>query len=248
MTTKQKFSLRTLLSWHRYAGLGVAILAIHLAITGILLNHTSELGMNQHYIGNKTILKWYGIKLPVKLPGYQVEDNWLTYWDNTIYFNDRRIARSHRPLIGATQTSHFYALATTEEIWLLTVDGEVIEKLSSPGEKLGDILSIGQLDQHIVIKTTQGIFKADKDLVAWQPTTDQDIKWSVQQNIPHMLMESLFHQGHSISWERLMLDLHSGRIATKAGTLLVDLAGIVMLFLAITGFTIWLKRRNRKQA
>ena len=245
MAAKRRLSLRVLLSWHRYIGLGVAIIAIHLAITGILLNHTSDIGLSKTYINNSTILNWYGIQLPDQLSGFKIEDNWLSHWNDTIYFNDHIIAKSIYPLRGAVVTSNFYALATSEEIWLLTIDGEIIEKLNTPAEKLGDIMLIGIQDNSVVINTEQGNFRADKDLIAWQPVTKNKLNWSQQELVPNELSDLLFSHGHSISWERLLLDLHSGRIVSTAGTLFVDLAGVALLFLAITGFTIWTKRRRR---
>ena len=135
--------MRFLLWWHRHIGLTVAIVAIHLAITGILLNHTSDMGLDKTYLNNSIVLNLYDIKLPEQLPGYKIENNWLSHWNDVIYFNEQVIAESMHPLRGAVITSHFYALATSEEIWLLTIDGEVIEKFSAPGEKLGDIVSMG---------------------------------------------------------------------------------------------------------
>jgi len=246
MATKpKKIPMRFLLWWHRHIGLTVAIVAIHLAITGILLNHTSDIGLDKAYINNSTVLNLYDIKLPEQLTGYKIKNNWLSHWNDVIYFNDQVIAESMQPLRGAVITAHFYALATSEEIWLLTIDGEIIEKISAPGEKLGDIVSIGTQGNNVTINTEQGVFKADNDLIAWQPVKADSINWSQQAYVPKELTELLFAEGHSISWERLLLDLHSGRIATRAGTLLVDLAGVALLLLAITGFTIWLKRRKK---
>ena len=244
MTKKNKISQRVLLTWHRYMGLSVAILAIHLAITGILLNHTNDIGLDKSYISNSTLLGLYGIQQPEQLSGFKIGDNWLSKWDGHIYFNDQEVAETIHPLHGAVITSHSYALATSEEIWLLTIDGEIIEKLNAPAEKLGDIISIGTQGNFVVIATEQGMFRADEDLIAWQPVTENGITLSQPEQIPERIKDHIFNKGHSISWERLLLDLHSGRIATQAGTMLVDLAGIVFLLLAITGFSIWLKRRG----
>jgi len=248
MANNKTVSIRTLLGWHRYVGLGVCLLAIHLAITGILLNHTESFKLDNTYISNSTLLKWYGIHLPEKINGYRIDNNWLTRWNDKIYFNDTYVAQSHQKLIGTAKTEYFYALATTEEIWLLTIDGQIIEKLNSPGEKLGDISALASQNNRVVIKTEQGIFIADTDLVSWAPYKRNNITWSATDTIPTPLMQRLFQQGHSINWERFLLDLHSGRIATRTGTFVIDLAGIAMIFLSLTGFTLWIKRRKRKSA
>ena len=245
MLTRKKISARLLVTWHRYMGLTVALLAIHLSLTGILLNHTSDLTLDKRYISNPVILDWYNIKLPEELPGFRINDNWVSQFEGKIYFNDRVVTETTQTLRGAITTPNFNIITTTEEIWLLTIDGEIIEKLSAPAEKLGDITSIGKLEDSVVIKTEQGIFQADQDLIAWQRVAEHHVVLSQSQVIPVELKDQLLTRDHSINWERLLLDLHSGRLATRAGTFLIDLAGIIMIVLAVTGFIVWLKRRRR---
>ena len=247
MAPKKPSLIRNLLSLHRYVGLSVAIVAIYLSITGILLNHTNSIDFDKNYINSPTILGWYGISHPDSLAGHKLDEHWISKWNDDIYFNQKIIGQSTDPLRGATTTQHFYALATSETIWLITIDGDIIEKLNAPGEKLGDIIRFGQQDKFIVIKTEQGLFKADADLVSWQPVEDNDISWSNENTIPDTLSSTIFTQGHSISWERVLLDLHSGRIVSWGGTLLIDLAGVLLIFLAVTGTIIWFKRRRRKE-
>ncbi len=246
MAPRKPSFIRSLLSLHRYIGLSVAIIAIHLSITGILLNHTNDIGIDKNYINSSTVLGWYGISHPASLSGHKLNEHWISQWNDDIYFNKKIIGQSINPLRGATTTEHFFALATSETIWLITIDGDIIEKLNAPGEKLGDIIQLGHQNKFIVIKTEQGLFKADADLVSWQPIEDTGIVWSDMDIVPAQLSDEIFTQGHSISWERVLLDVHSGRIATKAGTFLIDLAGIALIILAISGFTIWFKRRRRQ--
>jgi len=238
--------MKKLLSLHRYMGLVVAFFAIHLSTTGILLNHTSDIELDKQHVSSQHILGWYGIEQAEQLMGYQLDNNWISYWNNVIYFNNKTVSSGQTNLVGATTSVHFIALATSEEIWLLTIDGEIIERLNSPAEKLGDITKIGQLDKQVVIHTERGAFVADRDLVSWQPIDKGNINWSIPQVLPELTMQQILDQQHSISWERLLLDIHSGRLFTMGGVLLVDLAGLLILSLAITGVTIWFKRRRRK--
>ncbi|MBQ13009.1 MAG: hypothetical protein CMQ17_01195, partial [Gammaproteobacteria bacterium] len=47
-----------------------------------------------------------------------------------------------------------------------------------------------------------------------------------------------------LSVERLVLDLHSGRIFGAAGALLVDIMAVLFMLMAATGVWIWLRRRS----
>ena len=56
---KKKFSI---FLWHRRLGLSALALVIILAITGIMLNHTEELELDESFVSSSWLLNWYGIK------------------------------------------------------------------------------------------------------------------------------------------------------------------------------------------
>ena len=47
-----------------------------------------------------------------------------------------------------------------------------------------------------------------------------------------------------ISWERLLLDIHSGRVLGSLGVVLVDLMALLFMLMAASGVWIWSRRRN----
>jgi uncharacterized iron-regulated membrane protein len=51
------------------------------------------------------------------------------------------------------------------------------------------------------------------------------------------------YRGVGLPLERVMLDLHSGRILGRAGVYLVDTAAVLFLLLAISGVWLWARRR-----
>jgi hypothetical protein len=63
---------------HRYIGLTSSLVLIMLAVTGIALNHTAELQLDQRTIKSTAILDWYGIKSPDKLRSFATRNHWLT--------------------------------------------------------------------------------------------------------------------------------------------------------------------------
>ena len=44
--------------------------------------------------------------------------------------------------------------------------------------------------------------------------------------------------------ERVLLDVHSGRIGGMIGTILMDGAAVLLLLLALSGSWLWLRRRG----
>ena len=61
-------------------------------------------------------------------------------------------------------------------------------------------------------------------------------------------MESLKSawRGRGVTVERLLLDLHSGRIFSAAGPLLMDLVAVFLILLSVSGI-ILSKVRNRRK-
>ena len=52
------------------------------------------------------------------------------------------------------------------------------------------------------------------------------------------------YRGHSLSWERVLLDLHSGRLFGRYGTWVMDIAAGLLLVLVMTGIWLWTQRRR----
>jgi len=46
-----------------------------------------------------------------------------------------------------------------------------------------------------------------------------------------------------ISWERILSDLHSGRILPGVGRYLFDLTALCLLYLCMSGVLLWFRRR-----
>jgi hypothetical protein len=63
--------------------------------------------------------------------------------------------------------------------------------------------------------------------------------------LPQALAQQLEqHQsGPSISLETVILDLHSGRFFGQFGVLFIDLIGILICILSVTGLIAWINRR-----
>jgi hypothetical protein len=47
----------------------------------------------------------------------------------------------------------------------------------------------------------------------------------------------------SLNWQRLLQDLHAGRVFGWAGQLVMDLAALLLVILALTGVIIWSRSR-----
>ncbi len=235
---------RTIFQWHRQIGLAVSILVIVLSITGILLNHTEEFELDSSHVKSEFLLKWYGIKKPV-INSYPVGKNWLSHVVDKIYFNELLVEKEMPLVAGAVIMENFIAVASQNELILLTHDGEKIERLDATTGVPANITSVGiNTTAQLFLKTNEAVFQANNDVTEWKRSKDKNITWSTTAALPAELESSLnmLFRGKGLTKERVLLDLHSGRILGKAGPLLMDLSAILLIVLSFTGFWMYIKR------
>jgi len=240
---------RSFFQWHRQIGLAVSVLVVILSLTGMFLNHTEQLKLDSSYVKSEFLLKWYGIK-KTKTQSYKIGNNWISHAADTLYFNGTLLEKEITVLNGAVITKNFIAIATQNEVILLTTKGEEIERLDATTGVPNNIIAIGiNHSSQLVLKTKIAIFKANQDVTEWETvnktaTKDKNIIWAKPSPLPSELENKLniLFRGKGLSKERVLLDIHSGRILGKAGPLLMDLAAILLLLLSFTGIWMYAKR------
>ena len=76
-------------------------------------------------------------------------------------------------------------------------------------------------------------------------STVDSIAWS----LPTILSDEQAQQigtavlGQAFNWERVLLDLHSGRILPTVGRYIADITALCLLYMCFSGFVLWTRRR-----
>lgn len=256
---RHRIKLRSMYVWHRYIGIAAALLVILLAVTGLLLNHTDRLQLDRRHVTNETLLGWYGIEAPHTATAYRAGALWLVQLDTRLYLvsdkvQQRELAAADGPLQGALAYRDMLVVALGDRLLLLTPQGELIEQLGAAEGVPAAITGLGRTAHNrLALATSRGTFIADPDLLRWQPAgkAPAGIVWSQPAALPEALHDRLAqaYRGKGLPLERVILDLHSGRIIGPGGVYLMDAAAIGMLFLACSGIWLWLMRliRNRQR-
>ena len=89
---------------------------------------------------------------------------------------------------------------------------------------------------------------SDADIGSFEPAAGtDDIEWSKASDVPPALLESLrlLYRGRGLTIERVVADIHSGRIVGLAGPYFMDLVAILLIVLGISGLVIWLRPRRK---
>jgi uncharacterized iron-regulated membrane protein len=105
--------------------------------------------------------------------------------------------------------------------------------------------------KELVVEAAHGYYAADSNLLSWRRTSAvDDVAWSLAGALPADLAARLSQhlRLHILPWERVLLDLHSGRILGRAGPYVMDLAALLMIFLGVSGFWLWLRQRRKMKS
>ncbi len=241
-------------SWHRYIGLVSILFVIMLFITGILLNHTEELQLAKRYVQYEWVLDWYGIKTPNVYTAFPLGDTtnprWLSAIDDQLYLDKEPMSNRYEDLRGAVEVNSFIVGLIGEQMLLFTLDGELVERLTSAYGLPTGINALGLFKEHqLIVRTPQGLFQPDAEFIDWKklPDISNQVQWVLSQPPPHDLRHTLTARVRSkiLPWERVLLDMHSGRLFGTWGVYIIDFVAILLSILALTGSLIWLRKMRK---
>ncbi|GMR01100.1 MAG: hypothetical protein BMS9Abin19_0454 [Gammaproteobacteria bacterium] len=245
--TNRKPKKFTAFLWHRRFGLFALTLVIILAITGIMLNHTEQLELDENYVNNNWLLNWYGIAPEDEPVSYRVGQHVISSWNNQLFFDNTAITSLEQTMHGAIGAEQFIVVALDNEIILLSYEGEFIERVST-SISFSNIQRLGMKYKRPVIETSEPLYyMADEHILDWDVIINEGIEWSEKYSLNDDEREQLLvaYRGNGLKLERVILDLHSGRIFGSYGIYLMDAAAIALLWLSLSGLWVWSSRRNK---
>jgi hypothetical protein len=243
--------LRSLYIWHRYIGLAAALFVIVLTLTGLLLNHTDEIGLDSIAVTSPVLLDWYGIHAPDDIRAFDTGLLTVAELDGRLFANATRLPGIEGKLVGAVAVNDLVVAAVGDQLVLLTPTGELVERMDSSVGVPSGIQAIGRGNSGLpVIRTDLGNYQSDAGVTKWTGTNATGVRWATAVTLDETGRQSLDKawRGNGLPLERILLDLHSGRILGQWGVYLMDAAAILFLLLSASGVWLWFKRRNSARA
>ena len=235
--------------WHWYMGVTAAVFVLLLSVTGVLLNHTERLGLDKHYVQMDLLLDWYGIHAPETITSFAVDTRQITLFGRHLYLETLALPGEYQQLKGAATYADLVVVAVDNDILLLTQEGELVEHLDSTDGVPSGMRALGK-DSHdaLVIEGAHAIYQPGVDFLSWTPWQGDrhSIAWQQPTPLPQTLFQALakHYRGEVLPMERVLLDLHSGRLLGRYGVWVMDAAAVLLIMLAFTGTWMWLKRRR----
>ncbi len=245
---RKKRPISTMRRFHRSFGAFAAIFVLFMVLSGLVINHSDDLGLDQRRVTQTFLTGWYGLGKPENIHSFAVGDNWLSFAGSELYLNDRSVATLSGG-VGAVFNGALLIAAGSDEMLLLDLDGNLIERLPWGAIGTAPIESIGLHENALVtVKSSGQLWLADAELLNWQQV-DQHISiphWSLSESAPEAFQQAItrHYRGDGLSLERVLLDLHSGRIFGTFGMIVYDLLAMALGFLAISGLILWVRSKS----
>ncbi|MHB8058347.1 MAG: PepSY-associated TM helix domain-containing protein [Desulfuromonadaceae bacterium] len=252
--------------WHRYLGIWTALLVLMLSITGILLVHKKEFGLN------RVMVRLPGGTSPADAEPWQIisiNDGTVVATKQGVYIQQGKewtrtlpvAVRSLKQIEG-----RLYA-ATRDGLYESDNGGlEWLHHLSSH-----DVRAVEYDKKQLLVATTTGIHTRAGSDVQWNQLGDRFKKPLDVREIAHIdgtirlvAKEGLFRLNNGtlkkeklllpagasepMELQKLITDLHNGKLGGVWLITAVDLTALGLIFLTVSGIWIWwVPRRKRLQ-
>jgi hypothetical protein len=235
--------------WHRRLGLLAAVFVLVLAVTGILLNHSPGLGLDRRFVDSPWLRQAYGDD-SADLPAFRLGGHWLSQGaDGKVYFDTLEVAPCAGRLVAAVEAQGMLLAGCSGELLLIAPSGQLIESASASTGLPSPLRAVGLAGDAVVVQDPEGWWLADLEAMDFRaPAPGGSLINQLSPGaLPEAIRRGIPSQEQWLSWERLLLDLHSGRIAGRLGILWVDLVGVLSGGLALSGIAMWwLRGRGRR--
>lgn len=241
--------IRVIRRWHAKIGVAAMFYLVFLVVSGWALNHTEGLRLDEREVTAPWLMRWYGIQAETPVLGYALGTTYLAWSGEKWALGSRQLLISAGVPVGAIDVEGIYYIATARTLYLFQKDGQLVDKLDAASLPETPIITLGSAGNKIVLKTlTKAFYTIDG--LSWQPIAEKGVKWSSVQSLPDDVKKQLaVTLAPGLSLQRIMLDIHSGRIFGRFGIYIVDFLGLALLTLGTSGLWIYWRsvRQGRKR-
>lgn len=233
--THKTHGIRMVRRWHARVGMVALLFLLFLVVSGLVLNHDEIFGLDAIEIKNVWLMNWYGLKSAIPTQGYSAGGKFVT-WDSDKWVLDGKVVatRTANP-VGAVEAGGIYFVATSTGLYLYRPDGQLVDKMENRSLPALPVTRLGKAEEQVVLETQGGVF-ASRDGLEWQKPDASSVAWSELRPLPPQEKQKLAQAfAPGLPLQRILLDLHSGRIFGRYGPYFVDLLACTLLGLGLSG-------------
>ena len=236
--------------WHRVTGIASTLIVVITVLTGLALNHGDALGLSRIHPHNALVDTLYRQSAASVPGGYATARGWITQIGAQVFRDEHAFTQRDAPLLGALMVGDTLYIAYRDGLVQYDAEGRVVDIFDALDGLLPPLTRVGMAGQDIVIATATGVLLFDVVQGTARATADPaNVQWVTAAPLPAHLAAPLAsaYRGDGVSYERVLLDLHSGRLFGIAGELVVDAAALCLLTLALTGTYMFFKFKRGAQ-
>ena len=234
---------------HRWLGKSIVVFIVFLAVSGIVLNHGDALRLDSRYVSWSWLLDAYGLDVPAPTASYAAGDRRATLLGERLFLDDREVDVTVAQLTGLVAVGPLLVIGGESRVHVFLDTGELVETIDFGADLPGPVDRLGLAQDRVVIGSEGALWRADADVAFFTPWTQpaDDTSWS-QASAPdpdELAALATAWRGRGVTVERVLLDLHSGRIFGLVGKLVLDLIAVILIVLSVSGLLLArLRARN----
>jgi len=229
--------------WHGLVGAVIVFFLVYLLVSGLPLNHVEILKLDKQEVSYPWLMRWYGIHVADPTQGYLLGKSYFSWEDDKWVLDDKLLSGSAGQPIGAVEVGGINYIATATSLSLYKSDGQLLNKVEKQSLPAHPILALGKMGNNVMLQTPSAVF-ASADGQNWEKSSATGMMLASLQNLPDdVKRRSADILAPGISLQRVLLDVHSGRIFGRYAVWVMDIASIVLLALGLSGFWLYWKLR-----
>ncbi|MBV1876137.1 MAG: PepSY domain-containing protein [Pseudomonadales bacterium] len=216
---------------HKKIGVFFSLFLILLAVTGILLNHTETLQLNKHTVPAAVAARYYDSGEAVF--GYQLLGQYY-YTLSGFLYQDQLTLGPCEQLQGVASSAGGLQALCAGELLIFTDQQQLVERLGSVHGLPANISRLGVYNGGLLLESNLGVVGLNLESLEIASVDLPEANWPVLVKVPTVAMLD-----NSIQWQQFILDLHSGAYLGEMGKLLVDIVGVFVIGIIISGLVMW---------
>ena len=239
---RRQWWLQQFRRWHRWIGILAAAWIVLLVSTGWLVNHAETLNLAQSEWKAPWLMEWYGMRAEAPARGFLADQHWLAGNPDAWVLDGRKLDLKGEWPIGLASTGNLLFAASGQRIRIYTLAGQLVDEMEAVSLPLSAVHRIGSAGDRVIVAGERTLQSHDGS--DWQPWPGGEVNWSAVHPIPESLRQAWAPQFQpSLSVERILIDVHTGRILGRGGPWVLDAIGILLVTLAASGARLFFRRR-----
>ncbi|QQL44160.1 PepSY-associated TM helix domain-containing protein [Sulfuriroseicoccus oceanibius] len=234
---------------HRFFGLIVALPLVWVLLTGVVLNHSEDWGLNERKVSASWVLSMYGMSPAGEPREVAGNGHRLSVWDGVVFWDSQAMPWDG-DLVTAVPLSGSFALVYDDAVVRVGLDGEVVERLdelSLPGTPL---MAAGVADERLAVATAEGWSVIDEDWIEFTAMDEpaNEVGLAALSNSDQVDELRRNWSGGGIPVARLVRDLHAGHFLGPWSAYFYDFVALCTLCLIGSGLVLQVRTMRRAKA